>query len=52
MVNDTAMDLTFFRTTELSLITAITADQNRSVNSKWRQFTGSNNNNNNNNERL
>jgi len=40
MVNDTVMDFTFFRTAALPLITAITADKNRSVNSKWRPLTG------------
>jgi len=32
-------DLTFFRTAELPLKTAITADKNRSVNSKWWALT-------------
>jgi len=39
MVNNTVIDLTFLRTAELPLITAITADKNRSVNKKWQPLT-------------
>jgi len=35
------MDLTFLKTAELLLMTAITADKNHSVISKWRSLIGS-----------
>ena len=41
MANDKVIDLTFFRISELLLITVITADENWRGNSKWRPLTES-----------